>query len=76
MEHRIARLRGKYADDAEALAMLDQLAEEPAMHRRHADFYAYEFFVARRPLATREKRTRSDEACLDLYNHPGNRGRR
>jgi hypothetical protein len=20
------------------------------MHRRHADFYAYEFFVARRPL--------------------------
>ena len=50
MEARIAELRGKYAGDGEASAILDQLAEEPEMHRRHADFYAYEFFVARRPL--------------------------
>jgi SAM-dependent methyltransferase len=50
METRIAELRGRYADDTEALAVLDQLAEEPEMHRRHSDFYAYEFFVARRPL--------------------------
>lgn len=49
METRIANLRGKYANDVEALAILDQLAEEPEMHRRHSDFYAYEFFVARRP---------------------------
>ena len=49
METRIAELRGRYADDAEAVAVLDQLAEEPEMHRRHSDFYAYEFFVARRP---------------------------
>jgi SAM-dependent methyltransferase len=49
MEMRIAKLRGKYADDAEALAVLDQLAQEPQMHRRYSDFYAYEFFVARRP---------------------------
>jgi SAM-dependent methyltransferase len=48
METRIAELRGKYAGDAEASAILDQLAEEPEMHRRHSDFYAYEFFVARR----------------------------
>jgi SAM-dependent methyltransferase len=51
METRIAELRGKYADDVEASAILDQLAEEPEMHRRHSDFYAYEFFVARRPPA-------------------------
>jgi SAM-dependent methyltransferase len=51
METRIAELRGKYTSDVEALTILDQLAEEPEMHRRHSDFYAYEFFVARRPLA-------------------------
>jgi SAM-dependent methyltransferase len=50
MEARIAELRGKYAADVEASAILDQLAEEPELHRRHSDFYAYEFFVARRPL--------------------------
>ena len=42
-------MRGTYAGDVEAAAILDQLAEEPEMHRRHCDFYAYEFFVARRP---------------------------
>lgn len=51
MEMRIAELRGKYANDVEASAILDQLAEEPRMHRRHSDFYAYEFFMARRPSA-------------------------
>jgi len=50
METRIAELRGKYAGDVEASAILDQLAEEPEMHRRHSDCYAYEFFVARRTL--------------------------
>ncbi len=48
MERRIEELRGKHAGDAEALAVLDQLAQEPEMHRRHSDYYAYEFFVARR----------------------------
>jgi hypothetical protein len=48
METRIEELRGKYEDDDEALAVLDQLAKEPAMHRRHSDYYAYEFFVTRR----------------------------
>lgn len=51
MEVRIAELRGKYADDADAPAILDKLAEEPRMHRLYSDFYAYEFFVARRPAA-------------------------
>jgi len=49
MERRIGELRGKYAGDAEALAILDKIAEEPEMHRRHSDCYGYAFFVARRP---------------------------
>jgi len=48
MEHRIEELRNKYTDDAEAQAVLDQIAQEPKMHRRCWDYYAYEFFVARR----------------------------
>jgi len=52
MEARIAELRGNYANDVEALVILDRLAEEPEMHRRYSDFYAYEFFVARRPATT------------------------
>ena len=49
MEARIAELRSKYAGDLEASPILDQLAEEPVMHRRYSEFYAYEFFVVRRP---------------------------
>jgi SAM-dependent methyltransferase len=49
MEARIAELRGRYGGDAEAQGILDRLAAEPEMHRRHADCYAYEFFVGRRP---------------------------
>ena len=51
MEARIAALRGKYASDGETLGILDQLAGEPEMHRRHSAYFAYEFFVARRPPA-------------------------
>jgi SAM-dependent methyltransferase len=47
MLHRIEELRRSYAKDDEALAALDQLAQEPEMHRRYSDYYAYEFFVAR-----------------------------
>lgn len=42
---------GKYVNDVEALAILDQLAGRPGMHRRHSDFYAYAFEMARLPLA-------------------------
>lgn len=49
MERRIEELRGKHAGDVEALGILDRLAQEPEMHRRHSDCYAYEFFIARRP---------------------------
>jgi hypothetical protein len=47
MESRIEELRRKYAGDGEALGVLDQIAEEPEMHRRYSDYYAYEFFVTR-----------------------------
>ena len=52
MEQRILELRRKYGNDAEALAALDQLAREPAMHRRYSDYYAYDFFVGRRSATT------------------------
>ena len=48
MEMRIGEMRGTYAGDGEALSVLDLLAQEPAMHRRFSDCYAYEFFVVRR----------------------------
>jgi SAM-dependent methyltransferase len=48
MLRRLEELRAQFAGDTEALAVLDQLAQEPEMHRRHSDCYAYEFFVARR----------------------------
>ena len=49
MAQRIMKLRHKYDNDSEALAVLDQLAREPEMHRSYSDYYAYEFFVVRRP---------------------------
>jgi hypothetical protein len=48
MQRRIDELRLRYAQDADALAVLDEIAREPEMHRRFGDSYAYEFFVARR----------------------------
>ena len=51
MEHRIEALRKPYRGDAKAAAILDELALEPEIHRRYSDYYAYEFFVARKPRA-------------------------
>ncbi|MBK8164851.1 MAG: methyltransferase domain-containing protein [bacterium] len=48
MERRLGELRALHADDPDAMAVIDELAREPEMHRRHADCYAYEFIVARR----------------------------
>ncbi|MDJ0761493.1 MAG: class I SAM-dependent methyltransferase [Myxococcota bacterium] len=48
MKRRIEALRGKYGGDAEALGILDQLAQEPEMHRKHSNYYAYEFFVTQK----------------------------
>jgi len=49
MERRIQELQRKYAHDADALAVLDQIALEPEMRREYGAYYGYEFFVARRP---------------------------
>jgi len=48
MEIRIEDLRAKYRADEKALAVLEELAQEPETHRRHSDCYACDFFVARR----------------------------
>jgi hypothetical protein len=58
MQRRIEALRGTYAKDAEASAVLDQLAQEPEMHRRYSDYYGYEFFIVRR--GPNRTHTRSD----------------
>jgi len=48
MERRIEELRRKYPDDAESRTALDEIASEPEMHRRHSDYYGYEFFVVQK----------------------------
>ncbi|MBT8496189.1 MAG: class I SAM-dependent methyltransferase, partial [Deltaproteobacteria bacterium] len=48
MEARIDELRTTHEGDDEALAILDELAGEPKMHRQCAGFYGYQFFVAQR----------------------------
>ncbi len=48
MEQIIEESRGKYADDRETLEILEQLALEPAAHRKNSDYYNYEFFIVRR----------------------------
>ncbi|MBL8372595.1 MAG: hypothetical protein JNK28_14495 [Burkholderiaceae bacterium] len=49
MEHRIATLRLQHGGDAEAEVILDQLAQEPEMHRCFGRRHACKFFVARNP---------------------------
>lgn len=48
MRRRIEELRNRYAAADEALAALDRISQEPEIHQRYSDYYAYEFFVARR----------------------------
>lgn len=45
MLKQIDTLRLKYRDDHEAQEILDQLAQEPELHRQYSEYYAYEFFV-------------------------------
>jgi hypothetical protein len=75
METRIAELRGNYAGDAEASAILDQHAEEPEIHRRHSDFYAYEFFVARRALGQSHPEMTEDVTVDPSFTARGSAGR-
>jgi hypothetical protein len=48
MQGRVRELQGKYAYDVEALDVLDQIGQEPELHRLHSAYKAYDLFVARR----------------------------
>jgi len=48
MEKCLGEMRQRYRGNDEALAVIDILAREPEMHRKHSNCYAYEFFVAHR----------------------------
>ena len=48
MERIIEESRGKYADDPEALGILEQLGLEPVTHRKNSDYCNYEFFIVRK----------------------------
>ena len=65
MEMRIAELRDRYSGDMEAQSILDRLAMEPEMHRRHSSFYAYEYFVARRPLL-QSRHLKTEPSGIDI----------
>jgi SAM-dependent methyltransferase len=56
MRARVSELRGKYAADAEALAVLDRIWGETELHEKYSAYYAYEFFVARRGGASPDER--------------------
>ena len=45
IEHRLATLRRQYRDDAEALAVLDEEAQEIDLYRRFSAFYGYVFYI-------------------------------
>jgi len=47
MEWLIEESLEKYADDPEVLEILEQVALEPAAHRKNSDYYNYEFFITR-----------------------------
>lgn len=48
MERRFEVMREQYAGDLEALTVIERLVREPELHRLCSDYYAYEFFLARR----------------------------
>jgi SAM-dependent methyltransferase len=66
MERRIEELRGEHAGDAEAIDILEQLAQEPEMHRRCSDYYAYEFFVAHRRRGGKRGQQSEETFFIDL----------
>ena len=65
MERRIEELRATYVGDSEALAILNEIAQEPEMHRRHSNSYAYEFFVTRYEPRERASHRLTPTACSE-----------
>lgn len=47
LEQKLPALYEKYADDKEALAIVDMTAREIDMRKRFHEYYGYEFFIAR-----------------------------
>jgi ubiquinone/menaquinone biosynthesis C-methylase UbiE len=47
IETRLASLRGRYAGDREALAVIADSEEQIQLYRRYAEYYGYVFFVLR-----------------------------
>ncbi len=48
MERIIEEFLGKYADDPEALEILEQLGLKPVAHRKNSDYHNYDFFFMRK----------------------------
>jgi len=47
LERRVAELRGRYAADKDALAVLDAVVREIPFYAKYSDWYGYEFYVMR-----------------------------
>jgi ubiquinone/menaquinone biosynthesis C-methylase UbiE len=48
LEKRIGELRGKYAEDRQALKTLDKAQEEVEVHRKYSQWFGSGFFIAQR----------------------------
>ena len=48
VEKKLTRFRHKYADDSEALAVLEEEQKEIDMYRKYSQYYGYVFYIARR----------------------------
>jgi ubiquinone/menaquinone biosynthesis C-methylase UbiE len=46
---RVAMLRDKYAEDAEAQSALDEEIAEIALFRQYSQYYGYEFYITQKP---------------------------
>jgi hypothetical protein len=49
MEAHADSLKPKYAQDSEALEVVDLIVQEIELHRKYSEYYAYEFFVGQKP---------------------------
>ena len=49
MEAHADSLKPKYAQESEALEVLDLIVQEIELHRKYSEYYAYEFFVGQKP---------------------------
>lgn len=48
LEKRIGKLRGKYADNKDALKVLEKEQREIDLYRRYSDYYGYVFYIVKK----------------------------